>query len=128
MEAYRAGALQVRATRYRSDQHHLMRTPAQAGVRALSTRSAYQKENFSSNSDVVVLAYASNPFSLPGVDWGEVTLGDDGFFMFDSMESVVDVGSSLLMAVEPSGEEGFSEGPIPRCRPGVQGEEMCDAA
>lgn len=90
----------------------------------LDTESKALEEALSSNSRVVVVAYASNPFALHSIDWGEATLGDDGFLTFASMESLVDIGSSSLVDVEPSDDEAFSDGPIPRPQLGVKGEEV----
>lgn len=72
---------------------------------------------------VVVVPYASNPSALHSVDWGEATLGADGYLTFASMESLLDVGSGSLVDVEPAEDEGFSNGPIPRAQLGVKEEE-----
>lgn len=72
---------------------------------------------------VVVVPYASNPSALHSIDWGEATLGADGYLTFASMESVLDVGSGSLVDVEPAEDEGFSNGPIPRAQLGVKEEE-----
>lgn len=72
---------------------------------------------------VVVVPYASNPSALHSIDWGEATLGADGYLTFASMESLLDVGSDSLVDVEPAEEESFSDGPIPRPQLGVKEEE-----
>ncbi|WP_126860324.1 hypothetical protein [Micrococcus sp. HSID17245] len=72
---------------------------------------------------VVVVPYASNPSALHSVDWGEATLGADGYLTFASMESLLDVRSGSLVDVEPAEDEGFSNGPIPRAQLGVKEEE-----
>lgn len=72
---------------------------------------------------VVVVPYASNPSALHSIDWGEATLGADGYLTFASMESLLDVGSDSLVDVEPAEEESFSNGPIPRPQLGVKEEE-----
>jgi hypothetical protein len=80
------------------------------------------EETLSSHS-VVVVPYASNPSALHSIDWGVATLGADGYLTFASMESLLDVGLGSLVDVEPSEDEGFSEGPIPRPQLGVKDEE-----
>lgn len=72
---------------------------------------------------VIVVPYASNPSALHSIDWGEATLGADGYLTFASMESLLDVGSDSLVDVEPAEEESFSNGPIPRPQLGVKEEE-----
>lgn len=72
---------------------------------------------------VVVVPYASNPSALHSIDWGEATLGADGYLTFASMESLLDVGSGSLVDVAPAEDEGFSNGPIPRPQLGVKEEE-----
>lgn len=72
---------------------------------------------------VIVVPYASNPSALHSIDWGEATLGADGYLTFASMESLLDVGSGSLVDVEPAEDEGFSNGPIPRPQLGVKEEE-----
>lgn len=72
---------------------------------------------------VVVVPYASNPSALHSIDWGEATLGADGYLTFASMEPLLDVGSDSLVDVEPAEEESFSNGPIPRPQLGVKEDE-----
>ncbi|MET4046694.1 MULTISPECIES: hypothetical protein [unclassified Rhodococcus (in: high G+C Gram-positive bacteria)] len=72
---------------------------------------------------VVVVPYASNPSALHSIDWGEATLGADGYLTFASMESLLDVGSGSLVDVAPAEDESFSDGPIPRPQLGVKEEE-----
>lgn len=72
---------------------------------------------------VVVVPYASNPFALHSVDWGEATLGEDGYLTFESMESLLEIGVGTLIDINPAEEDAFSEGPIPRPQLGVKEEE-----
>lgn len=72
---------------------------------------------------VVVVPYASNPYALHSIDWGEATLGADGYLTFASMESLLDVGTGSLVDVAPAEDESFSDGPIPRPQLGVKKEE-----
>jgi len=72
---------------------------------------------------VVVVPYASGPSALHSIDWGEATLGTDGYLTFASMESLLEVGSGSLVDVAPAEDEGFSDGPIPRPQLGVKEEE-----
>lgn len=81
------------------------------------------KETLSSHS-VVVVPYASSPSALHSIDWGEATLGADGYLTFASMESLLDIGSGALLDVEPSEDEGFSDGPIPRPQLGVKEDDV----
>ncbi|WP_413450795.1 hypothetical protein AA0Y32_02215 [Georgenia phoenicis] len=74
---------------------------------------------------VVVVPYASNPFALHSVDWGEASMEADGYLTFASMESLLDVGSGSLVDVKPVEDEGFSNGPVPRPQLGVR-EEKAD--
>lgn len=72
---------------------------------------------------VVVVPYASNPSALHSIEWGEATLGFDGYLTFESLESLLTLGSGSLVEVEPT-NDGFSEGPIPRPQLGVKREDQ----
>lgn len=89
----------------------------------LDAESKALEEALSSHPRVVIVPYASNPFALHSIDWGEVTLGADGYLTFASMESLLGIGSGSLVDVEPSEDEAFSGGPIPRPQLGVKDEE-----
>lgn len=80
------------------------------------------EEALSTHSRVVVVPYASNPFALHSVDWGEATLGSDGYLTFASMESLLEVGAGSLVDVDLT-DESFSDGPIPRPDLGVKRDE-----
>ncbi|MGO2941283.1 MAG: hypothetical protein ACTIDO_03185 [Brevibacterium aurantiacum] len=88
----------------------------------LDTEAKALKETLSSHR-VVVVPYASNPSALHSVEWGEATLGSDGYLTFATMESLLDIGSGSLVDVEPAEDEGFSDGPIPHPQLGVKEEE-----
>lgn len=87
----------------------------------LDVESKVLEETLSSHR-VVVVPYASNPSALHSIDWGEATLGADGFLTFESMESLLDIESGSLVDVEHSEDEAFSGGPIPRPQLGVKEE------
>ena len=91
--------------------------------RELLDAEAKALEETLSSHRVVVVPYSSNPSALHSVDWGEATLGADGYLTFASMESLLDVGSGSLVDVESAEDEGFSDGPIPRPQLGVKEEE-----
>jgi hypothetical protein len=78
-------------------------------------------ETLNQQPRVVVVAYASNPSALHSVEWGEATLGSDGYLTFESLESLLNLGSGSLVEVEPA-NDAFSDGPIPRPRLGVKQE------
>ncbi|UNX53605.1 hypothetical protein MF406_11455 [Georgenia sp. TF02-10] len=91
--------------------------------RELLDAEAKALEETLSSHRVVVVPYASNPSALHSIDWGEATLGADGYLTFASMESLLDVGLGSLVDVEPAEDEAFSDGPIPRPQLGVKEEE-----
>jgi len=66
----------------------------------LDAESKALEEALSTHSRVVVVPYASNPFALYSVDWGEATLGSDGYLTFASMESLLEVGAGSLVDVD----------------------------
>lgn len=72
---------------------------------------------------VLVVPYASNPSALHSIDWGEATLGIDGYLTFSSMESLLDIETGMLVDVKAAEYEAFSGGPIPRPRLRVKDEE-----
>ncbi|MFI6427782.1 hypothetical protein [Promicromonospora sp. NPDC050880] len=72
---------------------------------------------------VVVVPYASNPSALHSIEWGEATLGSDGYLTFESLESLLALGSGSLVDVGPT-NDGFAEGPIPRPQLGVKQEDQ----
>ena len=72
---------------------------------------------------VVVVPYASNPSALHSIDWGEATLGTDGYLTFASIASLLDVDPGSLVDVAPAEDEGFSNGPIPIPQLDVKEEE-----
>lgn len=80
------------------------------------------QEALSTQPRVVVVAYASNPSSLHRIDWGEATLGEDGYLTFASTESLLDIGPGSLVDVNPA-EDAFSDGPIPRPQLGSKEDE-----
>ncbi|AGP31773.1 hypothetical protein [Corynebacterium terpenotabidum] len=88
----------------------------------LDTEAKALEETLSSHS-VVVVAYASNPSALHSIDWGEATLGTDGYLAFVTIESLLDIGSGSLVDVELTEEEGFADGPIPHPQLGVKEED-----
>ena len=88
----------------------------------LDSESKALEEALSIHSRVVVVPYASNPSALYSVDWGEATLGGDGYLSFASMESLLEVGSGSLVDLDLT-DESFSDGPIPRPDLGVKGDE-----
>jgi hypothetical protein len=89
----------------------------------LDVESKALEEALSTHSRVVVVPYASNPSALYSVDWGEATLGGDGYLTFASMESLLEVGTGSLVDVDLT-DESFSDGPIPRPDLGVKGDEV----
>ncbi len=91
--------------------------------RELLDAEAKALEETLSSHRVVVVPYASNPSAVHSIDWGEATLGVDGYLTFASMESLLDVGLGSLVDVEPAEGEGFSDGPVPRPQLGVKDEE-----
>lgn len=91
--------------------------------RELLDAEAKALEEMITSHRVVVVPYASNPSALHSIDWGEATLGTDGYLTFASMESLLNVGSGSLVDVTPAEDESFSGGPIPRAQLGVKEEE-----
>lgn len=89
----------------------------------LDTESAALESAMSTQPRVVVVPYASNPFALHSIDWGEATLGEDGYLTFKSMESLLEIGVGALMDVNSAEEDAFSDGPIPRPQLGVKEEK-----
>jgi hypothetical protein len=90
----------------------------------LDAESTALEETLSSLPRVVVVPYACSPSGLHSIDWGEATLGADGYLSFASMESLLDVSSSSPASVEASKDEAFSDGPIPRPQLGVKEQEV----
>jgi len=72
---------------------------------------------------VVVVAYSSNPSAVHDIVWGEATLTADGRLTFLWREPLLDLGSGALIDARPPTGEGFSDGPIPRPRLGMKGDE-----
>lgn len=62
-------------------------------------------------SRVVVVGYASNSSGLHNVMWGEAKLGQDGFLVFSTSESLMELASAAL--VDVNAEESFDSGDVP---------------
>jgi hypothetical protein len=62
-------------------------------------------------SRVVVVGYASNSSGLHNVMWGEAKLGQDGFLVFSTSESLMDLASIAL--VDVNADESFNSGDVP---------------
>lgn len=60
---------------------------------------------------VVIVGYASNPYALHNVMWGEAKLGEDGHLVFSTSESLMDVASAALSNMDLT--DGFATGAIP---------------
>ncbi len=86
----------------------------------LDDESRALKETLTSNPRVVVVPYASNPFALHSIHWGEATLERNGHLAFNPTESLLDIGWGSLVDATPSEGEGFSDGPIRRAPLGVK--------
>lgn len=69
-------------------------------------------------SRVVIVGYASNSSALHNVMWGEVKLGQDGFLIFSTSESLMDLASSAL--VDVNDDERFDRGDVPTAVLGVK--------
>lgn len=89
----------------------------------LNAESKALEEALSTQPRVVVVPYASSPLALHSIDWGEAVLATDGYLNFTSLESLLDIGVSSLVDVEPAEDDAFSDGPIPRPQLGVKDEE-----
>lgn len=62
-------------------------------------------------SRVVIVGYASNSSGLHNVMWGEAKLHNDGFLVFSTSESLMELASNAF--VDVNADESFDSGDVP---------------